>query len=432
MNAEERLRTLREVELAGNCSHPIRLSGEMVNLATGEVARSSLRISCKDRRHVVCPSCSYLYRTDAWILVSTGLVGGKGTPEAVSTHPRLFITVTAPSFGPVHTIKARGECVGRSKGSPARSGDVCAHGHRRACGIRHEESSPELGRPLCDPCFNYEGAVLWNAHASKLWNNTIQSIRRSLAEAGGLTQRDLKSVAQVHYLKVAELQRRGLVHFHIVLRVDGPSDIGEPAPGWLSIELLRRVVRQSIRKSLVVAPNGPDFRWGQVLDVQDLGAESHDSVAVASYLAKYVTKTTDGSAELAHRFSSRRQIESLVDDPHVRQLALTSWNLARRPEFEPFHLREHAHTFGFTGLPITKSRDYSTTFAALRGKRATFMAVRNESDPVEGSFHYEGRGYENPRSAELAEVLFTMRRDLRQEAAQARRKAKRDLHEESI
>jgi hypothetical protein len=60
------------------------------------------------------------------------------------------------------------------------------------------------------------------------------------------------------------------------------------------------------------------------------------------------------------------------------------------------------------------------------------MAVRNESDPVEGSFHYEGRGYENPRSAELAEVLFTMRRDLRQEAAQARRKAKRDLHEESI
>jgi hypothetical protein len=153
---------------------------------------------------------------------------------------------------------------------------------------------------------------------------------------------------------------------------------------------------------------------------------------VASYLAKYVTKTTDGSTELAHRFSSRRQIESLVDDPHVRKLAVTSWNLAIRPELELFHLRDHAHTFGFTGLPITKSRDYSTTFAALRGNRATFMAVRNASDPVEGSFHYEGRGYDNPRSAELAEVFFTMRRELRQEGAQARRKAKRELHGDSL
>jgi len=63
VNAEERLSTLREVELAGNCSHPIRLSGEMVNFSTGEITRNSLRISCKDRRQVVCPSCSYLYRT---------------------------------------------------------------------------------------------------------------------------------------------------------------------------------------------------------------------------------------------------------------------------------------------------------------------------------------------------------------------------------
>jgi len=423
VNLDERLRTLREVELAGNCSHPIRLSGEMVNLATGEVARSSLRISCKDRRHVVCPSCSYLYRTDAWILVSTGLVGGKGTPEEVSTHPRLFITVTAPSFGSVHTIKARGGCVGRSTKVPEEGSEFCAHGRAKSCPVRHEEGSPQLGRPLCAECFDYEGAVLWNANASKLWNNTIQTIRRALAEAAGLNQRNLKSVAQVHYLKVAELQRRGLVHFHVVLRADGPGDPGEPVPSWLSIELLRRVVRQSIRKSSVVVPDREDYRWGQLLDVQDLGTQSEDTGAVASYLAKYVTKTTEGSTELAHRFTSRRQIVSLVDDPHVRRLVLTSWNLARRPEFEPFHLRDHAHTFGFTGLPITKSRSYSTTFAALRSSRATFMAVRNESDPIEGSFRYEGRGYDNPRSAELAEVFFTMRRDLRQEAAQARRKA---------
>ena len=421
MNAEERIRTLREVVLAGNCSHPIRLSGEMVNLSTGEVGQSSLRISCKDRRHVVCPSCSYLYRTDAWILVSTGLVGGKGTPEAVGTHHRLFITVTAPSFGAVHTIRARGNCVGRSNLSSPRQRDTCNHGRARDCFQRHEEGSAELGRPLCDQCFDYEGAVLWNAHASKLWNNTIQSIRRLLATAGGLNQRNLKSVAQVHYLKVAEMQRRGLVHFHLVLRADGPVEIAEPTPEWLTIELLHQVVGQAIRRSAAVAPDGQIFRWGRRLDVQELAIESNNGAAISSYLAKYVTKTTDGSTELAHRFTSRRQIDSLVDDPHLRALAVTSWNLASRPELEQFHLRNRANSFGFTGLPITKSRDYSTTFTALRETRAAFMAERNESDPIEGSFRYDGRGYDNPRSAELAELFFTMRRDLRQESAQVRR-----------
>jgi hypothetical protein len=393
----------------------------MVNLTTGEVDQSSLRISCKDRRHVVCPSCSYLYRTDAWILVSTGLVGGKGTPEAVGTHHRLFITVTAPSFGAVHTIKTRGSCVGRSNLPSPRQQNVCEHGRARHCPQRHEEGSAELGRPLCDQCFDYEGAVLWNAHASKLWNNTIQSIRRLLATAGGLNQRNLKSVAQVHYLKVAEMQRRGLVHFHLVLRADGPVEIGEPTPEWLTIELLHQVVGQAIRRSAAVSPDGQIFRWGRRLDVQELAIESNNGAAISSYLAKYVTKTTDGSTELAHRFTSRRQIDSLVDDPHLRALAVTSWNLASRPELEQFHLRNRANSFGFTGLPITKSRDYSTTFTALREARAAFMAERNESDPIEGSFRYDGRGYDNPRSAELAELFFTMRRDLRQESAQARR-----------
>ena len=113
MNSLERSLLLREVGLSGNCSHPIRLSGEMVNLATGEIGPGALRVACKDRRQAICPACSYLYKADAWVLVSTGLVGGKGVDDAVSNHPRLFVTLTAPSFGAVHTITARGDCVTR-------------------------------------------------------------------------------------------------------------------------------------------------------------------------------------------------------------------------------------------------------------------------------------------------------------------------------
>lgn len=416
MNAEERANLLREVEQAGNCSHPIRLRGETINIVTGEVGESLLRVACKDRRHVVCPSCSYLYKLDAWILVSSGLIGGKGIPELVGSHPRLFVTTTAPSFGAVHTVTADGCCVRRRRDKST----WCSHGRLAYCSQYHEAEDPQLGRPLCVDCFDFAGAVLWNAHASRLWNNTVQGIRRSLAKAGGVVQTNLKNVAQMHYLKVAEVQRRGLIHIHSVIRADGPKSIGVEPPEWLTPELLSKVVRDSIGRASAVRLDGKSVRWGKILDIRDLGLTTDDAKKVASYVAKYSTKTTDGTRDLARRFHSRRQIEELVDNPHFRQLALTAWDLAARPVFEPLHFRRHAHTFGYTGQLITKSREYSTTFSALRGARIEYMAGQRTENPVEGTFHFDGRGYDDPRAVELAEVFFTMQKELRQEAMAAR------------
>lgn len=98
---------VKDIQQAGGCSHPIRLRGEFVNVATGEVNERPLLVACKDRRALLCPSCSYLYKADAWIVVSTGLIGGKGVPASISDHPRLFLTLTAPSFGTVHAQKRR-------------------------------------------------------------------------------------------------------------------------------------------------------------------------------------------------------------------------------------------------------------------------------------------------------------------------------------
>ena len=422
MNAEERSRLVREVELAGSCSHPIRLSGEMVNTATGEVATSSLRIACKDRRQVVCPSCSYTYKADAWILVSSGLIGGKGTPEAVGAHPRLFVTVTAPSFGSVHTIKAQGGCV-TVRNPHGRDGSrrvICPHGNDELCRVRHSERDPDLGRPLCVECFDYEGAVLWNAHASMLWNNSIQGIRRSLAEAGGLNQKSLRTVAQVHYLKVAEMQRRGLVHLHVILRADGPESLEDDPPSWLTPEVLMSNARRALTRACAQGAEGEEYKWGARLDIKDLGVDKSDTTKIPSYVAKYAIKTTDGTRDLARRFHARRQIVALIDDPHTRRLALTAWDLDQRAPLESLHLKNHAHNFGFTGQLITKSRGYSTTFAALRNARAEYMRTRNEGDPIEGTFRYEGRGYDDPRGTELAELFFNMKRELREEAAERR------------
>ena len=187
--------------------------------------------------------------------------------------------------------------------------------------------------------------------------------------------------------------------------------------------MLEHVVRTSIERAQVPASDGRPARWGRVYDIQDLALRDEEVAKVAAYVAKYAAKTTDGSKELARRFRSRRQITTLIDDSHLRRLALTAWDLGGEAKYESIRLKAHAHTFGFTGQLITKSRAFSTTFAALRTARTEYMAGERDGDPVEGTFHFEGRGYDDPRATQLAELFFTFERELRAEA-RARERAK--------
>jgi uncharacterized Zn-finger protein len=131
---------VKDIQQAGGCSHPIRLRGQFVNVATGEVNERPLLVACKDRRAVLCPACSYLYKADAWIVVSAGLIGGKGVPASISDHPRLFLTLTAPSFG---------DCARRKKRRlvSTRSTPLLPHGRVQACSRRHDDGRPGDRQP---------------------------------------------------------------------------------------------------------------------------------------------------------------------------------------------------------------------------------------------------------------------------------------------
>lgn len=102
------------VRAAAGCSYPIRLRGDLhtVEPATGRITATAgtdampdgvLYVPCGNRRATVCPSCAEIYRADTFQLVKAGLAGGKGVPATVDQHPCVFLTATAPSFGPVHT-----------------------------------------------------------------------------------------------------------------------------------------------------------------------------------------------------------------------------------------------------------------------------------------------------------------------------------------
>ncbi|EFL01124.1 LOW QUALITY PROTEIN: replication initiation protein, partial [Streptomyces sp. SPB78] len=253
----------------GGCADPIRLTGgtKTLDAATRQVLHAYttdhepgavLRVACGNRRASRCPSCARTYSADTYHLIRAGLTGDpdKGTPHTVRNHPRAFITLTAPSFGPVHNRPRTGRC---------------------RCGTTHPDDAPELSTPLDPDTYDYAGAVLWNNHAGQLWRYLTIYLPRELAKRAGLTQADLKAQLRVSYGKVAEYQKRGAIHFHAVVRLDGPEGPDTPPPPWATLDLLEDAFRAAATRAAVDVPAAGDqpartLRWGTQLDVRPIVA----------------------------------------------------------------------------------------------------------------------------------------------------------------
>ena len=221
------------------CSHPIQLRSrtDMIDTATGELAPlyGQASVSCGNRRETVCPACSATYKRDARQLVKAGLAGGKGIPSTITEHPCVFATLTAPSFGPVHSRRMRGKTVLPCRPRRDAKARRCPHGRDISCPTRHVEADPRLGQPMCGDCYDYASAVLFNAYAADLWRRFTTYLPRRLAGLAGVTQKALHDQLRIRFVKVAEYQARGVVHFHAVIRLDAP---GEDVP--VSARLLHR------------------------------------------------------------------------------------------------------------------------------------------------------------------------------------------------
>ncbi|MEU5341102.1 replication initiator [Streptomyces sp. NPDC020766] len=416
----------RNILRLGGCTNPIHLVGgaTVFDTTTGEALFSyesdvyggRLLTACGNRRATVCPTCSRLYRADTYQLIRAGLVGGKNVTEEVSGHPRVFATLTAPGFGPVHTRRERD---GRLRACrPRKAGECCRHGSPAGCHERHTADDLRLGEPLCPRCYDYAGAVLWQAHAGQLWHRFGLELRREIARRVGLSRTEISEAVRLSYAKVAEYQRRGLVHFHAVIRLDGPDGPTSVPPGWATTDLLAEAVRAVVVRVRLVAPGaevvGPRvLRFGEQVDVRPivaLGAgERLTSAAVAGYIAKYAAKGAESAGAVDGRVHHARDLVVLPVRAHVLRLISTCWWLGGLPPFEPLGLRRWAHMLGYGGHFSTKSRRYSTTLTALRQARAdhradeqrTALGVGARPTITVGQWRYAGRGY-SPEAALLA------------------------------
>jgi hypothetical protein len=458
---------------AAACTHPVRLRGDIrhIDPATGELLRTIPTIGmpdcliykpCGNRRATTCPGCAETYRRDAYHLIRAGLIGGKGVTPAVATHPAVFVTLTAPSFGPVHSRPVRQHtCADKSRSTcqpqpchARRVAATCEHGRPAACFTRHRRDDPKLGQPLCPDCYDYPAHVVWNNQAGELWRRTKQAIERYLGQLArrrgvppvpvprGDGKTRLVDPVRIAHGKAAEYQVRGAVHFHALLRLDGydPADPGAliPPPSAFTIADLDEAIRQAAAAIAYRSPPHPAqpggwrIGWGTEIDIRIIalgGISTVTDLAVASYLAKYSTKGTEPAGHASARITTETiELYAKPSGTHPERLIHACWSIGAHPGHAS--LRRWAHMLGFGGHFLTKARRYSLRFSDLRQARITYRRGQDtgpEPGPIRtadhtseetilivGTFTYAGTGWKTSGDALLANTAADQARKRRQ------------------
>lgn len=431
---------LSHVRSAAGCSNPVRLAGsiERIDATTGALLGTTstqdmpdgvIYKACGNRRASVCPHCAEVYRRDAYELIRAGMIGGKGVDTHVSTHPAVFATFTAGSFGTVHT--RRTSKTGQPLPCrPRRHPEVCPHGVELACHAIHDKGAHLLGTPLCLDCYDYDGQAVFNAYASELWRRTTIALGRyldKLARRAGLTG------VRATCCKVAEMQVRGVVHFHAIIRLDGLPAEGQdptevvPPPDGLDVIDLADAIHYAARQVGYTTPDHPDrpggwsLAWGEQVDVRPIQVRADTEITdslVAGYFAKYATKSTEATGHVSRRLNSDTiDLYANENGSHPERLIAACWWLGRHPDWR--RLRRWAHMLGFGGHFLTKSRRYSITFRLLRNTRViwrrtvdTEPAVDTDGDTtlIVGSLSYVGTGWHTLGDAMLANTSADLAR----------------------
>jgi hypothetical protein len=274
----------------------------------------------------------------------------------------------------------------------------------------------------------------------------------------------------VQYAKVAEYQLRGVIHFHALIRLDGPRtpDGFTPAPVTLDAAALADLIQQAASSVRLTVP-GVDsddparvLAFGRQVDARpvkvnrrtDDPGRALSPGQVAGYLAKYATKSATDSTGTTGR-----------DNPHHQRIRTTTRRLASRarasaladPDAEqPYErLGKWTHMLGFRGHFATKSRRYSITLGALRRARRRAQALIVESSAsgrpldlaaleadlladeegettlVIGHWAYVGSGWATDTQRLIATAAAARAREYDQWRAEQRRQEGKDRNQET-
>lgn len=215
-----------------------------VEVSPGVTVRCSSRVKSK------CAGCAELYRGDWAAIARSGVFDG---PAGLYAY--FLLTLTAPSFGQVHRVPnvAKGQ---------TRVDRPCG------CGVWHTAADAGLlGAPVDIENYDHAGQVAWNRDMGLLWDNTRRRLRDRWPS--------------LEYFIVREVQARGVLHTHVIVRIARAE-----VP---TADAVRDAARSAIAISRV---DGVVLEWGAQADCQPFRAEG-DGAKTIWYLSKalnYVLK----------------------------------------------------------------------------------------------------------------------------------------------
>lgn len=260
-------------------------------------------------------------------IMRSGVFNDNGAP--LPGFEYAFVTLTAPSFGLVHS-------------APHRVSDKLVH---CKCGVAHEYGDDIAGAALLPETYEYRGTLLFNQALGQLWNSTTTRWRRRFTS--GLA-----------YVAVTEAQRRQVMHKHVIVR-------------WPAGQLDPLDLLEEAAKARTITWTGDLIGWGLQMDVQHVNPVSDPTDAARNvrylsnslgYALKEVNAAT-GRLTLAAQEMMRYASEDFQCKPTCR---------ARLGEYcgENIHdtlagserVVSQSENWSFTGITRTKLRRQRTIY----------------------------------------------------------------------
>lgn len=268
---------------------------------------------CGSRVKSKCPGCAELYRGDWAAIARSGVFDGP-----VEQFAFYFLTLTAPSFGATHHVPN----VAKGKTSVKRP---CA------CGIWHTAADAGLLGVAVDPSgYDYAGQAAWNRDNGVLWTNTVRRLRDRWPE--------------VEFFIVREVQARGVLHTHVLVRI--------PRPHAPSSEALLEAALSATGFSKV---DGGFLEWGQSgADCQPIrvSVDGSQRIWYVSKALNYVLKDIAIAAG---------EGESLELWHHLSRLDLAARAMQCDRNCTPAECRRKVHrSFGMRSHVVSQSRRTKT------------------------------------------------------------------------
>ncbi|MDU5231148.1 replication initiator [Actinomyces sp.] len=304
----------------GECEHPVWV----ISSESGE----EVAVRCGSRLANRCESCSRLAVRDYQRLI------GDGFTDVDSGEFRFFfLTLTAPSFGPTHSVPKPGRDLQRCR-----------------CGAFHDPVEDADLRGVCiDPnSYDFEGCCRWNYGLGDLWDSTRSRLCQRFP---GLS-----------YAKVSEYQARGALHVHVLVRIPlgVPLIYGE----LTGAEALLEVARSSATRS--------GLRWGEQGDCKRI-VQAEDRDRFVYYMAKVLAYVTKDVMDDCVVVSAQAKVHYRLLDlaaSRMRCDRCRDWN-------EPCGGLSHRR-WGARSSVLSKSRESKSHLPWSRVRRLDLKARRRE------------------------------------------------------